>query len=264
MAIATLAEYLTSIKNAVQYRCNRVAIAYTARSWNSSSVAGAFAPVAPSASHVLNLLANDRRAVTSKTAYLALAELSIGSGTLSVLMLYDRVWIQGQFSSFTTSPQTVNSPAVALTRYTDGIGLIPSLEFQNSPGGSPVIAISYTNQAGTSGRTSRNVYPTGGSGSGTAYLVTLADGDTGILSIESVTCSVAGSASNGNFNISLLKPLAMLPESIIGMGDPSPYRDYLFGGGMIPVPVDACLGVMAMASGSNIGTIALGLKFVET
>lgn len=70
--------------------------------------------------------------------------------------------------------------------------------------GTPSIAVTYTNQAGTAGRTTGTVVGTAAYATGRVVQLPLQAGDTGVQKIESVTATVA---SVGTFNILVLRPL---------------------------------------------------------
>lgn len=118
--------------------------------------------------------------------------------------------------------QTMTNGA-SLTRYTDGEGVQAFLVVQvpGTGGATGTCTVTYTNQAGVSGRTTTfSLYGSGvigvsvtvlntlGSLTGIAPFIPLASGDRGIRSIQSVQL---GTAIGGFVNIVLCKPLFMLP-----------------------------------------------------
>ena len=79
---------------------------------------------------------------------------STGGGGAAGIMI-DLLNISGGLSGTVTTPQTTNLPTAALTRYTSGEGVMAGIIIFSTVGTtSTTITISYTNQAGTSGRTS--------------------------------------------------------------------------------------------------------------
>jgi len=128
------------------------------------------------------------------------------------LTLIDMLNISGGLNATLTTTQTTNLPTAALTRYTSGDGVHAALVVHVGFGGTATtVTCSYTNQAGTSGRTTPAV-AIGGSGLNVASLLIrlpLQSGDTGFRSVESVT--LAGSTGTaGNFGVVLFKPLALI------------------------------------------------------
>lgn len=128
-------------------------------------------------------------------------------------MLIDRLSATGGLSSNTISTQTTNLPTAALTRYTSGVGVMIGIECYSVTGFTtpPIVTASYTNTAGTAGRTATsiplsNIPPI----SDEAFIILgLAAGDLGVLSVESVTVSVA-TGTAGNLGVTLFKPLGFL------------------------------------------------------
>jgi hypothetical protein len=128
----------------------------------------------------------------------------------STIIIADRLSHQGGLSGTTTGAQTTNLPTAALTRYTDGVGVMLGITIYTAVGATATtITASYTNQAGTSGQTTPlTVF--GGTGFNAANrmcLLPLASGDTGVRAVASVTIT-ASTLTAGNFGVTLFKPLA--------------------------------------------------------
>ena len=135
--------------------------------------------------------------------------------------LFDRLVETGEFDGTITTSQTTNLPSTALTRYTSGVGVWPVLEVDGDwdpahPNGTH-LTISYTNQAGTSGRTGYYAALSDGNFRDLLFApIVLQDGDTGCRSIESVQLS--SSANISDFRLLLVKPLCQLVPSGLGGG----------------------------------------------
>lgn len=131
----------------------------------------------------------------------------------TTLIIADRLSHQGGLDGNSASVQTTNLPTAALTRYTSGVGVLGAIEIYTSIGATPTtFTVSYTNQAGTAGRTSQAT-DIGGSNFAEALLmlpIPLQQGDTGIRSVESVTLA-AGTGTVGAFGITLYWPIALIP-----------------------------------------------------
>lgn len=130
--------------------------------------------------------------------------------TYGTLILYDRLLHISGLSGTNTGAQTVGG---SVTRYTNGVGNQIWWEIYTAIGTTArTITASYTNQSGTSGRTSQQVEI----GSSNFDLVqevhpfTLASGDTGVQAVASVTLS-ASTLTAGNFGITIAHPLASIP-----------------------------------------------------
>ena len=136
----------------------------------------------------------------------------IGSTTPAMpMILADRLSHQGGLSGTATSEQTTNLPTAALTRYTSGVGVMAAVEIYSNIGATPqTVTINYTDQDGNAGQTSYAQDIGGGSNDGARRMITmpLADGDTGVRSVQGVTLS-GSTGTAGDFGVTLYKPLIM-------------------------------------------------------
>lgn len=144
----------------------------------------------------------------------------VSSAQGGILMLCDRLWHNASTSVTTTTAQTVNSaawPARDKNGSTNGVGVYIGLEISAATGaGAATPSISYTNDAGTAGKTgSMQVTYAASSITGTFYPFTLAAGDTGVRSIQSVTLGV--SMTSGSISLVAYRPLAMIELAAGGM-----------------------------------------------
>lgn len=137
-----------------------------------------------------------------------------GQATIAgTLVLADRLWHNSGIAVTTTTAQTVNSvafPARDVAGTTNGDGVLIGLEVSTATGaGAATPTISYTNQSNTSGKTGAMVVPyVAASIAGTFYPFTLAAGDTGVRSIQSVTLGV--SMTSGAIHLVAYRELARL------------------------------------------------------
>lgn len=149
------------------------------------------------------------------------------TGVPAVLQLVDlQAYVPGINMNVNTAQTLVGTPTL---RYTNGAGLRLCLAARATTGATAHnIAVSYTNQAGTAGRTLPVTVAATASAivphivhSGTAAnnygpFLPMASGDTGIQSVQTVTLSVAsGTASTAV--LLLVKPLATIPLSIAAL-----------------------------------------------
>lgn len=202
---------------------------------------------------------------------------AVGSGRLTIMgarlnpagiggqtiIPVDLLNVSGGLSGIVTAAQTTNLPTAALTRYTNGEGVMAGLCIWVSVGSTATtVTVSYTNQAGTPGQIS-TATQIGGSNvanpAGRMIPIPLAAGDTGVRSVESVT--LAGTTGTaGNFGVCLYKPLAMF-----AMNDfqGAQVFDAISTGGFISalaeVHPDACLSIFGIGNvvQSVAGTIIL-------
>jgi hypothetical protein len=133
-------------------------------------------------------------------------------GVIGYYLIIDRLSHQGGLDGNSALTQTTNLPTAALTRFTSGVGVMIGLTIYTAVGtaGSTITA-SYTNQAGTSGRTTvAQVFGiTANNTAGRLLILPLAAGDTGARSVESVTLA-SGSGTSGNFGVTLFKILGAI------------------------------------------------------
>jgi hypothetical protein len=174
------------------------------------------APVTPTTSIALGRSSD--RAINGITPTAGTGRMAILGGRISpagaggvALMLVDLLNISGGLNGTLATVQTTNLPTAALTRYTSGEGVQAALVIHSVLGTTAVtVTCSYTNQAGTSGRTTTAfAIDSGSRQAGCLRAMPLQAGDTGIRSVESVTLSgTTGTA--GNFGVVMFKPLAMM------------------------------------------------------
>lgn len=156
----------------------------------------------------------------SGNAYLA--RLRAAATQAGVSMFLDRLWHNGGYTITSTSAQNSTTPAWPSrcptsgsddTPATTGVGVLLALEVSAACGAAaPTITISYTNQAGTAGRTATNIIATTNSPAiGATYFIGLQAGDTGVRSVQSMTLSV--SWVSGTINLVAYRMLAELELS---------------------------------------------------
>lgn len=131
-------------------------------------------------------------AVGGKTIYLSRLSGS-HAGNIGAFILLDRLWHNSGIVSTTTTAQTVNSvawPARDRNGSTNGVGVQVALEVSTATTNGSAITnctMSYTNDAGTAGRTATMASFPATAVAGTFVPFGLAAGDTGVRSIQSLT-----------------------------------------------------------------------------
>ena len=142
---------------------------------------------------------------------------AVATAVPSTLMLVDMcLYYPGISMNSATAQTLVNTNT--LTRYTTGAGLRAALVIQTTAGATAHnIAISYTNQAGTAGRTlpvtvagtasaiAPHITHSGTAANNYGPFLPLASGDTGIRSVQTLTLSAASLA--GTAALCLYKPI---------------------------------------------------------
>ena len=197
--------------------------------------------------------------------YLQRGNTTSGTAHRSSLLI-DRLWHNSGLNATLTTPQNVNSatlPARDIAQTTNGDGVLIGLEVSTAATvNTPTVSISYTNSAGTSGRTATNVaLLTATSAQGSFYIIGLQAGDTGVRSIQTITYSVGWTSAVAH--LVLFRPIAHMPfagfsnggapsnllgavEDVIGLAAPK-----IFDGSV--------LQILGMASGNAAPTTALSL-----
>jgi hypothetical protein len=164
-----------------------------------------------------------------------------------------------------TDPQVMDN-TLTLPRYADGVGVQMMAVTISSRTGGQSFTVSYTNSAGTAGRTTPSVVQNAVTSPGTITtsatatqlatpdpFIPLQDGDSGVRSVQSVT--MAG-ADTGFFALVLVKPLA----TVMIRGIDAPYeKDFLLLANELPqIEDDAYLSVVALPNGSLTGLAVRG------
>jgi hypothetical protein len=230
--------------------------------WLTTPDAGAIpsTPAVCNADTVGALFSEPRLTSLSKSYHLAQAEAGCFTTSNSSLWLIDRLCHQGGLSGTATATQTTNLPTAALTRYTDGVGVMAAIEIYAAIGTlAQTATVSYTNQAGVAGRTSKPVVIGAASDNalGRFIPIPLQDDDIGVRSVESVTPS-SSTATAGNYGITLFKPLMLLPNLAVGIHaiQQRCMNPFIGGFGGSPVIDDAaCLQLLAVANTSSVGIV---------
>jgi hypothetical protein len=178
----------------------------------------------------------------------ASAILSI-AGTLH---LFDRLADQSGFSG--TSVIAQNTTGLAVNRYTGAAaaGNRIFLEIFTLIGtGATTVTASYTNEAGTAGRTTTAaaIGATGLREAQRMIPMALQAGDYGVRSVESIT--LAGSTTTvGDIGVVIVRPLTHFPGPTAAQGVA---RDFV--GALAPMPeilTDACLSLAFVANSTNV------------
>lgn len=194
-----------------------------------------------------------------------LARMDVTRNGPAYIVIADRLSHQGGLSGTTTGAQTTNLPTAALTRYTDGVGVMAAIEIYSAIGGTArTFTVSYTNQAGTSGQTSEasNIGGANYSTAGRMLFVPLQAGDSGIRAVASVTIS-ASTGTAGNFGVTLFKPLLAFPFQFASNWAIT-FDGLLNLGGQLPVVLDdACLFSVITPQGTFGGRSLYNMSFTD-
>jgi hypothetical protein len=137
------------------------------------------------------------------TGYLSIVDYS--ANVAGRLALYDRLFHAGAYA-FNAATTLATQPSISgrIPGGTDYNGLEIWFECVTAFTGNPTITITYTNQSGTTGRSTGAVAFGLAPTLGRMMIFPLQAGDSGVQKIESVTATVA---TVGTFNILIMRPL---------------------------------------------------------
>lgn len=188
---------------------------------------------------------------------------SVGAGRLTLLggrfntagvsgvgmILVDVLNHSGGLVGNVATVQTTGLPTAALPRYTSGEGVMAGLIVYTAIGATATtVTINYTNQAGTSGRvsTATLIGSSVTSPAGSFLPIPLANGDTGVRSVQSVTL-LATTGTAGNMGVVLYRPLQMIALNDVQGAMP---LDAVSSGGIVgalcEILPNACLSVLCV------------------
>lgn len=271
MPINTLSDLLTALRapdvaQSTHRAVTTASVVRLASGWSAASdVLGGSALTAPTTAAALYDTSPGAQEPPDAAADRRLISLQPGLGNTSAgypvhFLLIDRLCHQGGLVHNVGGAQTTNLPTAALPRYASGEGVLLGLEIYGSIGssGSAAVSASYTAPGVGPGRTAG---PRRFSNSETAaaelFLLPLQYGDSGVLSVESVTVTnPTGTA--GNFGVVLFKPLAML--SALSSGE---HQILWLTGGFAPKVLSGAHLQLLRLGGTATSTIAGGrMSFV--
>jgi len=265
MAIATLAAYRTvsfAPHQKIPFTKNNLPVTGGRLSdlWTTAPLAGA----APTTAVVPTRATAGALGQFNPAADMQLIRATLSAANAGVFWLIDRLSHQGGLSGTVITAQTTNLPTAALTRYTSGVGVMMGLTIYTIIGTTATtVTVSYTNEAGTAGRTSEATVfgSTSFREAGRMILLPLQAGDIGVRSVESVTV-LATTGTAGNFGVTLFRPILALSVPVTSQ---SFEWDPLFNlGAQAPDIVDnACLSWLAIMNAANTGVVQGELSFAE-
>jgi hypothetical protein len=158
---------------------------------------------------------------------------------------YDRIAQFGGLSSTVTTAQTVN---LTPTRYTNGLGNRIYVEINTQIGATgTTITAAYHNQANASKTTQAVTFGATNNREAQRWIeLSLAAGDTGVISVESVTV-LASTTTAGAFSVVIGHPLETFCCTSLGVADCKSYLD-----GFKEILTDACLSFWFLPSGATV------------
>lgn len=228
---------------------------YDGVNWPGGATPGAVA--APTSSTVGALIPWTNAGVGRQKWMIQAWATGLVAGTLVV---YDRLLHIGGLSGTVITPQAVGG---SLTRNTAGAGNFVFAEIYTQIGAtSRTITMSYTNTTPTAGRTSPAVAigNTGFREATRAIMLPLQAGDTGVVSVETVTLS-ATTGTAGNFGVTVGRPIAYIG---VGASGSCGWRDFTVGLPSIPLMENnSCLAALWIPGTVTPPELFGGVSFVE-
>jgi hypothetical protein len=182
-----------------------------------------------------------------------LAQIGYGSTVACRLRLFDLLWKGGAYAfNVNTSGNTPNSFSSRVPGGTDFTDTQLWLEQVTAGTGVQNVNVTYTNQAGTAGRSTGTVAAPAALILGRMFQLPLQSGDTGVQGVTGVVGSVA---SVGTFNILVVRPIWSGRVMIANHGD---VHD-LARTGMPIIYADSALFLMSVTDATSTGVIDVEL-----
>lgn len=195
--------------------------------YTSGMPGAAVAPTPGLAGAALTTYAGQIPFVNPSSGNTYLARMTGAVNVVGSLTLYDRLWHNSGIVVTTTTAQTINSvawpsrciPASGDTPDTNGGGIYVGMEVSTATTNGAAIAnttMSYTNQAGTAGRTATMASYPATAVAGTFVPFQLQAGDTGIRSIQSLTLGTSRVA--GTIHLVAYRPICTIDLGLANVG----------------------------------------------
>jgi hypothetical protein len=259
VAITTQDQLIAAMAAGRTVQFNKVLAASTVGAWlttfRSAGMPGAATAPATAAGAALSRTSVGAMPIPApvNTSYISSYE---GVANLPMtLVLADRLVETGALSSIVTTAQTVASAALP-ARASAATDVELWLEIHTALGAtaSATVTASYTNQAGTAGRTATLVggFPASPI-AGRCFQMSLQAGDTGVQSVQSVTTTTS-SGTAGAFGVTLRRTLLSGPVVAQNLGFFQGYAET----DLQICPDDACLELLVAANTGTANGVILG------
>jgi hypothetical protein len=199
-----------------------------------------------------NRLSESGAAIPIPSGALRLAALraSLDSTQEATLMLVDRLVACSGLALNVLTPQTVTLPT--LPRHTDGKGVFAAIELYTVAAvASSSYTLSYTNQDGTSGRTTGTIVDpfvaSAGNQVGNVRIFGLQAPDMGVKTVNTLTLSAGSHSTAGDLGVTLFRPISVFTVGpTTEVSNRLKPRDWL-DMALAEVQSDACLSLIQVA-----------------
>lgn len=253
MAITDVAQFLDRLSTPFRYLTPSKNVASASgllqSTWTRNYTAGSTPSTAAALDNTTtgSLDPLSRGPAPAGAAYLAQAKYIPQVAYGQTYILCDRLSHQGGLSGTnTTANLTTNLPTSALTRYTDGVGVMAAIEIYTNIGGTvSSISCTYTDTADSDQTSPARTLGGSGNQLNTNFLpIPLVPGGVGVKAIKDSTLN-ATTGTAGNFGYTLFKPLCMMQFMA---HDDFTWRWPSTAGQLPEIADDACLFLLATTS----------------
>jgi hypothetical protein len=198
----------------------------------------------------------------SALKYLAFAA-GQNSSVTGPIIIGDRLWACSGFDTTSIVAQNITTPGTIPARDLNGAALGAGVELwgevYTAPGATGATwSVSYTNQAGTDGRTATYTHPANAETVGQMVPFTLQDGDTGVRAVASFTADIS-SGTAGDIGITLVRPIAEIPIKYLNVRTVLDAVQL----GLPRIFDDSCLMLMMRPSSTASGAVPVTIIFTE-
>jgi hypothetical protein len=263
MAIATLDQYIAAAKQRIQWIKTASMTGVAAMPQSVFAIAGnPGAGTLAGTSTAAGVVPDDTVAgYPSVNAYGGsaigyLSKVEFADTVAAWFDLYDRLFVAGAYAFNAATTLSAQPSYSARVPGADYGGTQIWVECVTAFTGNLTIAVTYTNQAGTTAHTTGTVATGMAPIVGRCFQLPLAAGDSGVQKIESVTSTVA---TVGTFNVMVLRPLWSGRIQIANGGD---VHD-LLRTGMVQVGANAALYALVSADSTATGIPQLAIEIAN-
>lgn len=180
-----------------------------------------------------------------------LGRVAISGPTAGTILIYDIMWACSGFVGNSATAQNVASFSGMPSRNTTGAGCELWIGCSSAIGATAHnVTASYTNQAGTSGRTTVSTAGIASMPANRMYQLPLQSGDTGIQNLASITLS-ASSGTAGNLWAVIMKPLVTIPIAVPNVAQVMDFASL----GLQLIDDESCLGFIHQGTTTSSGLL---------
>lgn len=177
-----------------------------------------------------------------------ISRIVYGSTVACTMILYDRLWAAGAYA-YNTDTTLASQPDFDGRVINTSMPMDLWFEAVTAFTGTPSVQVNYLDQDGNAGDTGAIASPVTTPPIGRMFRVPLAAGDTGIYGVDGITRIRGSVASAGTFNVSVMRPLAVLR---VPAANSYSTMDFL-STGLVRIFPTSCLWVTYLADSTAVG-----------